>query len=307
MDYHIYKLSFKTPVHFGNGRLSGTLNTIYADTLFSALCKEALKLYDEHGIDVLYSMAKRGNFIISDAMPYYNDILFIPKPITTVQSDKQGDSTLKKKFKNLKYISVNDIDLYLSGNYVPSEISFGKEDLRTCVKVNDNDDNEPFNIGIYQFGNPEALGKYGLYFIIGTTSKEDVDFLNEIIKSLSYTGIGGKVTSGLGKFTFTCETPSEQIVKRFNNNSNLYMSLSISMANDNELPASLENACYELIKRSGFVSSETYSDTPLKKRDFYCFKGGSCFKNKFMGDIFDVSTNNTHPVYRYAKPFFIGL
>ena len=45
----------------------------------------------------------------------------------------------------------------------------------------------------------------------------------------------------------------------------------------------------------------------LKKNDFYCFKSGSCFKNRFDGNIFDVSCNGAHAVYRYAKPIFISL
>ena len=37
MDYKIYKLKFKTAVHFGNGMLNSSERVLRADTLFSAL------------------------------------------------------------------------------------------------------------------------------------------------------------------------------------------------------------------------------------------------------------------------------
>ena len=38
-------------------------------------------------------------------------------------------------------------------------------------------------------------------------------------------------------------------------------------------------------------------------------EAGSVYKNAFEGDIYDVSdkNNGTHPVYRYGKPFFMGV
>ena len=39
----------------------------------------------------------------------------------------------------------------------------------------------------------------------------------------------------------------------------------------------------------------------------YVFAAGSCFKNEFEGDIYDVTNGGSHPVYRYAKPLFMGV
>lgn len=43
MEYKAYKLKFLTGVHFGKGSLDDTSYAFCADTLFSALCIEALK------------------------------------------------------------------------------------------------------------------------------------------------------------------------------------------------------------------------------------------------------------------------
>lgn len=90
MNYDVYKLKFKTPVHFGTGRLSGTMNTIYADTIFLALCCEAQKLMGEGGADKLCSLAENNGLRISDAMPYFNDALSIPKPIMSAEGKEQS-------------------------------------------------------------------------------------------------------------------------------------------------------------------------------------------------------------------------
>ena len=76
---------------------------------------------------------------------------------------------------------------------------------------------------------------------------------------------------------------------------------------DDELEQALEDASYLMQKRSGFVASAIYADEWRKKRDLYVFSAGSCFKNCFQGDIFDVSDGGRHPVYRYAKPLFMGV
>lgn len=308
MDYSIYKLSFKTPVHFGGGRLSGSNNTFFADTLFSAFYKEAIKLFGEDNAKDLYYSAQNNALLLSDAMPYCDDTLFIPKPIIAIKSEKQGDSSLKKKFKKLKYIPIEDIDAYMSGNYNPSEAlellnEIGKKDNRSYVLVNDNKDNEPYNVGIYNFEKNK-----GLYFIVGAETEAIKNMVEDIMYSLSYTGIGGKISAGLGKFDYEYIDENSLLTSKLKARGSLYTSLSISMAKEKEIEKVVEGASYELIKRSGFIASEKAFDTPIKKRDFYCFKGGSCFNSKFEGDVFNVSSSSSkHEVYRYAKPMLLSL
>ena len=125
---------------------------------------------------------------------------------------------------------------------------------------------------------------------------------------MGYIGIGGKRSSGLGKFKPELFKPSDEFINHISNDKyESYMTLSSCMATPSELEGVIENSYYLLHKRSGFVSSESYSDRNLKKKDFYAFKAGSCFSSKFYGDIYDVSYKGSHPVYRYAKPMFLGV
>ncbi|MBP1547076.1 MAG: type III-A CRISPR-associated RAMP protein Csm4 [Oscillospiraceae bacterium] len=304
MNYSIYKLSFRSAVHFGSGRLSSGTDHFYADTLFSALCHEALKLYGENGAEKMYRLVKDGKLLLSDSMPYCGNELYIPKPIAVVDGKRQSDSSMKKKFKKLKYIPICDIDSYFSGSYVPSDSldKLGKSHIKSCAAVKKDDDNEPFTVGAFTFSE-----NCGLYFVLGTDSYETESIIDELMSSLSYTGIGGKVSAGMGGFAYTYENASAKLCSLLeNNDSSVYMSLSVSMAADSELETVVEGASYELIKRSGFIASPNAESTQ-KKRDFYCFKGGSCFTGRFMGDVFDVSAGDSHPVYRYCVPMMIGI
>lgn len=76
---------------------------------------------------------------------------------------------------------------------------------------------------------------------------------------------------------------------------------------DQELEQALEGAAYLLEKRSGFVASSSYVPEWRKKKDLYVFSPGSCFVNRFAGDIYDVSDGGRHAVYRYARHYFGGV
>ena len=87
-----------------------------------------------------------------------------------------------------------------------------------------------------------------------------------------------------------------------------YLLLSSAMAKaEEDLESILEDASYLLQKRSGFIYSESYAKEQRRKKDFFSFQAGSCFKKPFSGDIFDVSDGGNHPVYRYGKAVFMEI
>ena len=87
-----------------------------------------------------------------------------------------------------------------------------------------------------------------------------------------------------------------------------FLLLSSAMAKTAEdLENILKDASYLLQKRSGFIYSESYAKEQRRKKDFYSFQAGSCFKKPFSGDVFDVSDGGNHPVYRYGKAVFMEI
>ena len=84
-------------------------------------------------------------------------------------------------------------------------------------------------------------------------------------------------------------------------------SLSVALPTEEEIPSVIEGSRCKMLKRSGFVASTTYADEYLRKNDLYVFSAGSTFTKDFSGDVYDVSNNGNHSVYRYAKPMLMGV
>lgn len=307
MNYKIYKLAFQSAVHFGKQNLDEGEYACCADTIFSALCQEALRM----GADVLqtfYQYACDGKILLSDAFPYMNDAYFLPKPIKRIETaDRSGDSVLKKAYKKLKYIPMDKLDTYLQGDYdvlhAPDFGKFGHFEIKESVSIRGEEQTQPYRIGLYYY-NPGN----GLYFIAGYREKKAQNLLEELLKSLTYSGIGGKRASGLGRFALHFGKIPPDFQKRLEKPGNCYMTLSSALPREDELENALDGAEYLLCKKSGFVASDAYADEQMRKNDLYVFRAGSCFTSRFSGDIYDVSQKGgRHPVYRYAKPIFMEV
>lgn len=307
MNYSIFKLKFTVGVHFGSGGLVKTDNVIYADGIFSALCCEAANL-DSALIEKLVKEAETGNLIFSDAMPYIGDSLYIPKPLVPPKVDEEGDSIDKKMVKKLPYIPVKAIEDFFSGNMNIPEISeifqknFSHKRLVQKVKINGkNGDAEPFAVEVCEYSKES-----GLYVIVAYNDKNVFEIVEKLFKALSYVGIGGERSSGYGKFKLTIEEMDDNYKALLEKEYSEYEIISVALPRENEADV-LEGAQYSVIRRSGFVTSDEFSDRPLKKRNLYLLKSGSIVKNKFKGQIIDVADSGSHSVYRYACPLFVGL
>lgn len=305
MKYRLYKLEFSAPVHFGSRKLESANMSLPADSLFSALCIEAKSLYGVDGIKKLYAFSAEQGLIFSDLFPYCGDEYYLPKPMLKVESELSGSSVLKKKYKNTKYVSASLYSDYIRGT-LEKEPDFAEEYIYTKIERNRDltENTVPYFVDSYSFNK-----NCGLYFIIGYSSEEQLDFVDGIMHALSYDGIGGRISSGFGKFTsqaFALPDSIAALVEKAESSEYL-ITVSTCLPKDDELEEAMRNARYTLQKRSGFIASGDYADENVKKRDLYTFAAGSVFKNAFSGDIYDVSCGGRHPVYRYAIPFFIGI
>lgn len=332
MLYYLYKLNFLTPVHFGADfsgiGLEKASPTCHADTLFSSICCEIIKLYGKEELEKWVNRAKNGDFLISDLFPYSSEDLFLPKPAKTRTrienkqniTDKLDVSVNKKKMKKLTHIPVLDWDLflgYLEGNeekFSLPELKFFEEATIAKVAIpRSQKDNDLYSIGIYKFEDNS-----GLYFITGFSDESiQPDFL-KVLESLGYSGIGGERTSGYGKFTVKgiklgqkTNSGSEIILFDLltNKDKEFKMTLSVIAPINKDL-LEVDNSYYTLIPRKGFVYSETYNNgIPVKRKPVVMFNAGSCFKNEIEGDILNLQSNEdeTHPVWRYGKAMMIGI
>ncbi len=231
---------------------------------------------------------------------------FLPKPMLYIEPKDQGNSKVKKQYKKLKYIPVEEISNFLSGDLNPENCSLedlGKEYSQVMAAVRrEEEDALPYRVGNYLFND-----KCGLYIIAASADEDVMYMLDDLFDSLSYTGIGGKRGSGKGRFELKQGNMDAILESMLGKESDKYMLISSALPTESELEKALKGASYLVQKRSGFVYSESYAEEEMKKRDMYTMQAGSCFNEKFVGDIYDVNEGGSHPVYRYAKGMFLGV
>ena len=331
IHYCIFKLKFSTPVRFGakegKAGLERASYTCYADTLFSALCNEILLIYGQDGLKEFISCCDNGEMLFSDMFPYYKEELFLPRPFISfnnenVSLDSVDVESLKnrKKFKKLSFLPASYFKNFLNdletGKMMDLDIdSFGIETTNVRVNMRENTDNLPYAVSSFTF-NEDA----GLYFILGCMDDKHVDYIRGIVNSLGLSGIGGKRSSGFGKFNLYEDEiyvdstaplyESDKVLGELleSTDAQRFMNLSVLKPSEEEFKAKFdESDTYSLAKRSGFIYSDSYSSNFQKKESLLMFKAGSCFKHKFNGIIQDVSTKGSHPVLRYGKGLYIGI
>lgn len=167
MKYKAYKLKFSTGVHFGKGTLEDTAYAFCADTLFSALCIEAVKDSTER-LERLVQTAKAGKMLLSDALPYIEDTYYVPKPMCEIVHSQEdtGDSSKKKLYKKTEYIPYDCVEDYVEGEFaedIAAEFhALGKKYVKVSAAVNGNDETVPYRVGQFYFNEGN-----GLYIILG--------------------------------------------------------------------------------------------------------------------------------------------
>lgn len=298
MEVQAYKLDFQT-VHFGNGNLNESIGSFNASRLYSTLFLESLKLnVDKEFLD----LSKSDNFFLSDSFPLKDGEFYLPKPIGYPKMPLISESTKEmqrnaKKSKKLQYIKYTDIEDYVKGNCDIGKLEgissfFSKSTVVTKKGI------DPYEVGITNF-------KTSLYIL---TIKHEL--LDMLMNSLQYSGIGGKRSSGYGRFTIEkLDIPNEFSKNIVINDSEygVYMTLNTSIPNNDELDVVLPTAEYLLEKSSGFAYS-TASKSLLRKQDLYKFVVGSTLTKTYSGNIFDVRPDGfPHPVWNYAKGLFYKL
>lgn len=97
MKYQSYRMIFPVGIHLGNKLSDESMFTVLADTLFSALCQEAVK---NGSLDELVSAVKDNKLLISDAMPFIGDTYYIPKPLVKSKLKAKEIQNLKKHLKS---------------------------------------------------------------------------------------------------------------------------------------------------------------------------------------------------------------
>ena len=239
----------------------------------------------------------------------------MPKPYVIPVQRADVPISNRKLFKKLRYIPVDLFTQYITAinggklfSLEKIDNDFGEPYLAEKVGLLGHEKSEPYSVGLFSFHE-----NCGLYFITGYSDDDALSYIKQLVKLLGYTGIGGKVSAGYGKFTVEDEICIDshndgqtEVLRELLNKTGKFMTLTATLPKDNELDRAMFGCTYNLIRRGGFIQSDEY-ELPLKKLTQYFFAAGSVFTNRFEGDVYNVANGDHHPVYRYAKPLFIGV
>ncbi|WDD89755.1 type III-A CRISPR-associated RAMP protein Csm4 [Fusobacterium nucleatum] len=330
MAYLLYKLRFPNGIHIGTAfgnTLEETMIGTYSDTFFSAIYNEYMKIYDDNE---LYKISETGDFLVSDLLPFKEKEdrttdFYLPKPFINIERKviKTETTVDRKKVKAINFIPADKLNEYFSflekGTKFPEiDDNFGKRQLYTKNKVSLNgEDTKLYNIEVFKFNKNS-----GLYFIVKLPEDDKwQEIFENILESLSLTGIGGKKNSGFGQFISedpmffdgtdfdAIESESDAFINRaLFTKSKKFLLLSSYSPKIEEIKKIKENDnCYQLIKRSGFVNSSSYSEQAEKRKQVYMLSSGSVLNFKPEGKILDLSLHGNHSIYRMGKPIVLGV
>ena len=340
MAYYIFTLKFLTPVHFGDAANGGFLDknamSGSADPLFAALCNEAA-LQGEAVVQQFVEKVSEKKIAFSSLMPYFRvldkekqketDIHFyLPKPLLTDEVNKQSAKSFQemkqlatklKKQKKTSFIRASQIQKLLQSrkNGVAPELQVDEFAVPfVSGRVNLRDEKpQPYYVGSYVFAD-----NAGLYLLCSVEEDADVDFVENLLISLGASGIGGKRSSGYGKFAIadvSCKLSADGGKSDDNNaialmlfaaDSSLQMCVA-PLCPQQEDVLSVKAGAYRLVKRGGFISSPELGEN-VKRNSIYMLAEGSCFSKRLEGRMLEQSIAGlSHRVYRNGLGMFLGL
>ena len=310
MMYYIFTLKFLTPVHFGDTANGGGLDKFSlqcsADTLFAALCNEAANKGSD-AVETLVKKTAESKIVFSSLFPYWrtadDDLYFyLPKPLLKLEQEEQR---FAKSFEEIKQLATKlkkqKKSTYIRASQINSLLESGSSDRQFAVpefaaplvagRVALREEKPlPYYVGSYVFSENS-----GLYFILGVEHEEEFMLIKELLLSLGYSGIGGKRSSGYGKFKLAddelelfddggvYDDDTAIALMLYNEKSKHQMCLAPVCPHADEL-AVVKQGSYKLIKRGGFIASSAAKDN-IKRNSIYMLQEGSCFPERLCGQM----------------------
>lgn len=328
--YVLLPLRFLSSVHFGDASGGGGLDAVQltcrADTFFSALCVEAAKLGSKT-LARLVDKAQAGQIAFSDLLPWYqrdgNYEWYLPKPVLSVTPAEKkienlqtvrAESSFRKKSKKRAFIRASELGLYVDDLRYGSASLTEEPTFGTAIsQVHFNGrSRSPYSAGSYYLAK-----QAGLYSLIRLEEKEDIQWLSLLIHLTGLSGIGGRRSSGMGRFQEELHYLLLHDGAENEDTEALYQLLTDTEAEEQMCLSSLLPQKEEIeiaaagkglwVQRSGLSWSQGM-DVPVKMHTIYMMAAGSCFSKRLKGRIADVSTPaSPHPVYRYGKGLYVGV
>ena len=331
MSYVIYPLQFDTAVHFAQAGRGGRLDeagTEYgADALFSALCAELAATGEMDALAHLHERVAARELLFSDLLPWRVDAVgemefYVPRPVLRIEGTGEARAnfvetcsraTERKKQKSMKYLRASCmadyVDAMRTGAPFSSAAEFGTASLRQRVNTREAEP-LPYYVGQFDFHRDA-----GLYLLAYVHHAEDADFLRELLIWLGLSGIGGKRTSGFGKFHIAEDEIVLDADGIYADDAALYallhaadapwqMTIAPVVPAAEELPR-VKDGAYRLRRTGGFITAPAHEAE--KKNSIYLIDAGSCLRTRIGGSLAELCRYDGHPVWRYGFGLYLGV
>lgn len=332
MSYVIYPLAFDTPVHFGQagrgGRLEQAGMEYPADVLFSALCSELAAAEEEESLEMLVARVKEQAILFSDLLPWCRGEdgemqFFVPRPLLRETLGPQGEegsyaevcrlASEHKKQKRLKYIRASRMEAYVeavkNGTPFADAAEFGTLSLRQRVNCR-GEEPLPYYVGQFDF-----RADAGLYLLLYVQEEGDAAWMQAILQWIGCAGIGGKRSSGYGKFRLEDDALFLEEAGVYADDAALYAMLEAKtapwqMALSSVLPEEaalslVQAGQYRLRRSGGFITAPLQQ--AQKKASVHLLDAGSCFPQRMEGTLANLGECGGHVVWRYGLGLYAGV
>lgn len=331
MKYFIFPLKFDSPVHFGNGELGGDLTNcgieFASDAFINALLHELRSLGDEQLMQKLSNLLDERRLIFSDLLPYVlrdEMELYLPKPVMLGKVKELSDNleqvrqqaTVMKAQKKINYIRSTHLEGFVNslrggGIFSLQGNRFADKGIVQRVFIRPRESSPDMEPVPYFVGANNFRDGAGLYVIAGLEDADDVQFVENLIEYVGLSGIGGKRSSGYGKYHILRENISasadmSELVRLLERtDGEIQMSLSTVLPAAGDVGV-LAQSWYKLKQRSGFISG-LHGDVARKKNSIYMLAAGACFPHRVPGTCKLLGCVDDVPVKRYGYGMYVGL
>ena len=168
--------------------------------------------------------------------------------------------------------------------------TFGHLTTNTKVAIKGQELPLPYHVASWRF-----LPECGLYLIVRSQNEKALAFFEELLIDLGLSGVGGKQSSGLGKFTpHRTPLPQELLYLLEDEEAKYQMLLGTALPTEEEMDEALQDGWYATIRQGGFVRSETYASS-FKKKTIYVLSL-ALLNQKIYGGLFNLADGGAHPV-----------
>ncbi len=310
------KIKPESPFHIGKKGVGqeGTERWVRSDTLAGGIFNAWVVVHGEEDLKNLLSTFNESfPFRISSAFPWFkektHEVFFYPRPLLPlgemVEEEVLRDGKVKvKDIKKSKLVPEYILRMMLDGRKLGRDEIQQIRDGNTILGEHVKEETLPrvamgplsVKTNYYRLGALFFSDDSGLYFLAEFSSDEVKEKFMAALRYLGETGIGGKRTSGMGKFTIEDVEEVE-----FPADGDRFLSLSLVSPADEE---EAKSGSGEFVERSGWVNF----GRPKRQLNVVMFEEGSVFEKKVKGRLVDVTPSGCEKrIYRYGIAFVLGM